>query len=80
MNPSGGLISRGHPIGATGVSQFVELTWQLRGIADQRQVYNRKNNLPKYGLQHGIGLGGACVVSLLKKYNQNKSRGTSKLA
>ena len=39
VNPSGGLISRGHPIGATGVSQFVELGWQLRGIADKRQVY-----------------------------------------
>lgn len=41
MNPSGGLISRGHPIGATGVSQFVELSWQLRGIAEKRQVFNK---------------------------------------
>jgi len=40
----------------------------LRGIADKRQVY-KNDRLPKYGLQHGIGLGGACVVSLLKKYN-----------
>ncbi len=80
VNPSGGLISRGHPIGATGVSQFVELSWQLRGIADQRQVYNKNKQLPKFGLQHGIGLGGACVVSLLKKYNQKKSKGISDLS
>lgn len=82
VNPSGGLISRGHPIGATGVSQFVELVWQLRGVADNRQVYITKGTgkrLPKYGLQHGIGLGGACVVSLLKKYNENKSESISDL-
>lgn len=40
VNPSGGLLSKGHPIGATGVSQFVELVWQLRGIAGERQVRN----------------------------------------
>lgn len=44
VNPSGGLISRGHPIGATGVSQFVELTWQLRGVAGKRQVYKANTN------------------------------------
>ena len=61
VNPSGGLISKGHPLGAIGLAQCSELTWQLRGDADARQVEGAK-----VGLQHNIGLGGACVVSVYK--------------
>ncbi len=61
VNPSGGLISKGHPLGATGLAQCSELTWQLRGQADKRQVDGAK-----VGLQHNIGLGGAAVVSIYK--------------
>ncbi len=67
VNPSGGLISKGHPLGATGLSQVAELSWQLRGMASERQVPN-----VKYALQHNLGLGGACVVALYKKYNDKK--------
>jgi sterol carrier protein 2 len=74
VNPSGGLTSKGHPLGATGLAQCCELTWQLRGIAGKRQVPNLK-----YALQHNLGLGGACVIGLYKKYNSNKSKGTSDL-
>jgi acetyl-CoA acyltransferase len=59
VNPSGGLISKGHPLGATGLAQCSELTWQLRGKADNRQVDGAK-----VGLQHNIGLGGAAVVTV----------------
>ena len=62
VNPSGGLISKGHPLGATGLAQCSELTWQLRGKADRRQVDN-----VKVALQHNIGLGGAAVVSVYRK-------------
>ena len=61
VNPSGGLISKGHPLGATGLAQCSELTWQLRGQADARQVDGAK-----VALQHNIGLGGAAVVSVYK--------------
>jgi acetyl-CoA acyltransferase len=61
VNPSGGLISKGHPLGATGLAQCSELTWQLRGDADKRQVEGAK-----VGLQHNIGLGGAAVVSIYR--------------
>ncbi len=61
-NPSGGLLSKGHPLGATGLAQCAELVWQLRGQADKRQVPNAR-----VGLQHNIGLGGACVVTMYKK-------------
>jgi acetyl-CoA acetyltransferase len=61
VNPSGGLISKGHPLGATGLAQCSELTWQLRGDADQRQVEGAK-----VALQHNIGLGGAAVVTVYK--------------
>ena len=60
-NPSGGLLSKGHPLGATGVAQCAELVWQLRGQADKRQVKNAK-----VALQHNIGLGGACVVTMYR--------------
>lgn len=62
VNPSGGLISKGHPLGATGLAQCAELCWQLRGQADARQVEGAK-----LGLQHNIGLGGAAIVALYKK-------------
>jgi acetyl-CoA acyltransferase len=58
VNPSGGLISKGHPLGATGLAQASELTWQLRGTAEGRQVAGAK-----VALQHNIGLGGAVVVT-----------------
>jgi sterol carrier protein 2 len=61
VNPSGGLISKGHPLGATGLAQCSELTWQLRGDADKRQVDGATT-----ALQHNIGLGGAAVVSVYK--------------
>jgi acetyl-CoA acyltransferase len=62
VNPSGGLISKGHPLGATGLAQCSELTWQLRGTADARQVEGAT-----VALQHNIGLGGAAVVSVYKQ-------------
>jgi sterol carrier protein 2 len=62
VNPSGGLISKGHPLGATGLAQCAELNWQLRGEADKRQVKGAK-----LALQHNLGLGGAAVVTLYKK-------------
>jgi acetyl-CoA acetyltransferase len=58
-NPSGGLLSKGHPLGATGLAQCTELVWQLRGDAGKRQVEGAK-----HALQHNLGLGGACVVTL----------------
>ncbi|WP_310321828.1 lipid-transfer protein [Hydrogenophaga palleronii] len=61
-NPSGGLLSKGHPLGATGLAQCAELVWQLRGQAEQRQVEGAR-----LALQHNLGLGGACVVTLYAK-------------
>ena len=61
-NPSGGLLSKGHPLGATGLAQCAELTWQLRGQCGKRQVEGAR-----IGLQHNIGIGGAAVVGLYKK-------------
>ena len=58
-NPSGGLLSKGHPLGATGLAQCTELVWQLRGDAGPRQVSGTR-----HALQHNLGLGGACVVTL----------------
>lgn len=58
VNPSGGLISKGHPLGATGIAQCAELVWQLRGQAEARQVAGASA-----ALQHNIGLGGAVVVA-----------------
>jgi sterol carrier protein 2 len=59
VNPSGGLISKGHPLGATGLAQCAEMCWQLRGMCGKRQVPN-----VKHALAHNIGLGGAAVVTL----------------
>lgn len=61
-NPSGGLLSKGHPLGATGLAQCFELTHQLRGTAELRQVPGAR-----LALQHNVGLGGACVVTLYEK-------------
>src|SRR6185369_11525359 len=60
-NPSGGLLSKGHPLGATGLAQCYELTQQLRGKAERRQVANAR-----IALQHNLGLGGACVVTVYR--------------
>lgn len=62
VNPSGGLLSKGHPLGATGLAQCTELVWQLRGTADKRQVANAN-----IALQHNLGLGGACVITMYRR-------------
>ena len=62
VNPSGGLISKGHPLGATGIAQCAELVWQLRGWANNRLVEGAK-----VALQHNLGLGGAAVVTVYKR-------------
>ncbi len=61
-NPSGGLLSKGHPLGATGLAQCYELTRQLRGNAAATQVDGAR-----LALQHNLGLGGACVVTLYER-------------
>ena len=61
-NPSGGLLSKGHPLGATGLAQCTELVQQLRGTAAARQVTDAR-----LALQHNLGLGGACVVTLYER-------------
>ena len=61
-NPSGGLLSKGHPLGATGLAQCTELVWHLRGQAEARQVEGAK-----VALQHNLGLGGACVVTMYRR-------------
>ena len=63
INPSGGLLSKGHPLGATGLAQCYELTQQLRGNADQRQVKGAR-----LALQHNVGLGGASVITLYGRH------------
>ncbi|KAI5456366.1 thiolase-like protein [Mariannaea sp. PMI_226] len=62
VNPSGGLISKGHPLGATGIAQCAELVWHLRGWANNRAVPNTR-----YCLQHNLGLGGAVVVTVYRR-------------
>ena len=61
-NPSGGLLSKGHPLGAIGLAQCYELTRQLRGTAGGTQVEGARR-----ALQHNLGLGGACVVTMYEK-------------
>ena len=61
-NPSGGLLSKGHPLGATGLAQCTELVWQLRGTAGDRQVEGAR-----VALQHNLGLGGACVMTMYRR-------------
>ncbi len=62
VNPSGGLISKGHPLGATGLAQCAELNWQIRGLSEKRQVEGAK-----VCLQHNLGLGGAAVVTMYRR-------------
>ena len=62
-NPSGGLLSKGHPLGATGLAQCFELTQQLRGNAGERQVEGART-----ALQHNLGLGGACVATIYQSH------------
>ncbi|KAK2731180.1 hypothetical protein FQN55_004905 [Onygenales sp. PD_40] len=62
VNPSGGLISKGHPLGATGIAQCAELVWHLRGWANNRLVKGTDSCL-----QHNLGLGGAVVVTVYKR-------------
>lgn len=59
VNPSGGLLSKGHPLGATGLAQTAEIVWQLRGQAGSRQVEGAR-----FGLSQNFGMGGGCVVTL----------------
>ena len=61
VNPSGGLMSKGHPIGATGLAQCFELCNQLRGNCGVRQVDGAQ-----MALQHNLGLGGAAVVTMYR--------------
>lgn len=67
LNPSGGLISKGHPLGATGIAQCAELVWQLRGWANNRLV---PVNAGEVALQQNAGLGGACVVTILQRADE----------
>jgi acetyl-CoA acetyltransferase len=62
VNASGGLLSKGHPLGATGVANVCEVVWHLRGEAGNRQVEGAK-----VGLAHVIGLGSACTIQILEK-------------
>lgn len=69
INPSGGLISKGHPLGATGLAQCAELTWQLRGWAKNGRLVKDVD----VALQHNIGLGGAIVVTVYKRSDGKKN-------
>ncbi|KAK4458514.1 thiolase-like protein [Cladorrhinum samala] len=69
VNPSGGLISKGHPLGATGIAQCAELVWHLRGWANNRAVPHTK-----YALQHNLGLGGAAVVTVYRRADGREAK------
>ncbi|KAK5044947.1 hypothetical protein LTR84_010319 [Exophiala bonariae] len=69
INPSGGLISKGHPLGATGLAQCCELTWQLRGWANNGRLVKGIDS----ALQHNLGLGGAVVVTVYKRADGKKN-------
>lgn len=73
VNPSGGLISKGHPIGATGLAQCAELTWQLRGWAKNGRLVKDI----EVGLQHNLGLGGAVVVTVYRRADGQKNTALS---
>ncbi|KAK8038842.1 Non-specific lipid-transfer protein [Apiospora rasikravindrae] len=68
INPSGGLISKGHPLGATGIAQCAELVWHLRGWANNRDFPHTK-----YALQHNLGLGGAVVVTVYSRPDRGEA-------
>jgi sterol carrier protein 2 len=72
VNPSGGLISKGHPLGATGLAQCAELVWHLRGWANNREVPNTR-----VCLQHNLGLGGAAVVTVYKRADGQVAKAVS---
>jgi sterol carrier protein 2 len=72
INPSGGLISKGHPLGATGIAQCAELVWHLRGWANNRLVADTS-----VALQHNLGLGGAVVVTVYKRADGKKPQALS---
>ena len=67
VNPSGGLLGKGHPVGATGVAQVAEIVWQLRGEAGKRQVEGAKVGLTHCSGGLVAGDTGACTVIILKK-------------
>lgn len=69
INPSGGLISKGHPLGATGLAQCAELVWQLRGWANNGRLVKDADVV----LQHNLGLGGAAVVTVYKRADGKKN-------
>ena len=69
INPSGGLISKGHPLGASGIAQCAELVWQLRGWANNRLVEGCRE-----ALQHNLGLGGAVVVTVYRRVEEGGSK------
>ncbi|EAQ86826.1 conserved hypothetical protein [Chaetomium globosum CBS 148.51] len=69
VNPSGGLISKGHPLGATGIAQCAELVWHLRGWANNRAVPHTK-----HALQHNLGLGGAAVVTVYRRADGQEAK------
>lgn len=69
VNPSGGLISKGHPLGATGLAQCAELVWHLRGQAGDRNVEG-----VEAAMQHNLGLGGAAVVTIYSRPDGKESR------
>ncbi|KAL2263714.1 hypothetical protein VTK26DRAFT_5470 [Humicola hyalothermophila] len=70
VNPSGGLISKGHPLGATGIAQCAELVWHLRGWANNRLVEGGA----RWALQHNLGLGGAAVVTVYRRADGEVAR------
>ncbi|CEJ93950.1 Putative Nonspecific lipid-transfer protein, mitochondrial [[Torrubiella] hemipterigena] len=72
VNPSGGLISKGHPLGATGIAQCAELVWHLRGWANNRSAPGTK-----YCLQHNLGLGGAVVVTVYSRADGQEAKDVS---
>jgi sterol carrier protein 2 len=76
INPSGGLISKGHPLGATGLAQCAELTWQLRGWANNGRLVKDLD----VALQHNLGLGGAVVITVYKRGDGRKNTDVSQSA
>uniref|UniRef100_A0A1I8H7T6 propanoyl-CoA C-acyltransferase n=1 Tax=Macrostomum lignano TaxID=282301 RepID=A0A1I8H7T6_9PLAT len=69
VNPSGGLMSKGHPLGASGVAQCAEISWQHRGLAGRRQVPALdETDSNRWALQHNFGLGSSCAVTLYRRY------------
>lgn len=72
VNPSGGLISKGHPLGASGIAQCAELVWHLRGWANNRSIKGTGA-----ALQHNLGLGGAVVVTVYKRADGKEAENVS---